>query len=153
MATKKRRPLRGGTRAAIYVRVSSRKQVQGFSLAAQERELAAFCARNGYEIICRYADEGQSAYRDSATRRPAFRKMLTDAEAGMFDVVVVHKLDRFARNIGVLYSAYGRLETAGVDLRSISSDTDFTSPDGFFMMGIEGLIAERFSRNLSEETK
>ncbi len=53
-------------RAALYVRVSSEEQVEGYSLSAQERAIEAYCRDHGYEIVARYRDEGKSA----RTRRP-----------------------------------------------------------------------------------
>src|SRR4051794_4576020 len=84
-------------RAALYVRVSSDEQVEGFSLDAQERAIETFCRDHGYQIIGRYRDEGKSARTDDLAKRPAFQRMLTHADEHRFDTVIVHKLDRFAR--------------------------------------------------------
>ncbi len=56
--------------------------------------------------------------------------MLADAEAGPVDVVVVHKLDRFARNLRVTLETLERLERAGVGFVSIAEQMDFTTPIG-----------------------
>jgi site-specific DNA recombinase len=68
-------------RAASYVRVSSEEQVEGYSLPAQERAIAAYCALHEYELVARYRDEGKSARSDDLGKRPAFRQMLSEAEA------------------------------------------------------------------------
>jgi hypothetical protein len=68
-------------RAAVYVRVSSEEQVEGYSLAAQERVAEAFCASHGWEPVV-YREEGRSARTDDLAKRPAFARMLADAEAG-----------------------------------------------------------------------
>src|SRR5687768_9821207 len=85
------------TLAAIYVRVSSKEQVEGYSLDAQRRACRELCASRGYQVVAEYADEGLSAHTDNLTKRPGFAQMLADAEGGRFGVIVVHKMDRFAR--------------------------------------------------------
>ena len=90
-----------GRLAAIYVRVSSREQVEGYSLEAQLRACREFCAARGYSVVVEYADEGVSAHTDNLAKRPQFSRMLADAEAGRFNLIVVHKMDRFARKLRV----------------------------------------------------
>src|SRR3712207_1127151 len=108
-------------RAASYVRVSSEEQVDGYSLSAQER---AYCQVHGYQVVSRYRDEGKSARTDNLANRPAFRQMLADAEAGRFDVLIVRKLDRFARNLRVTLETLDRLTRAGVAFVSVSENMD-----------------------------
>ena len=93
-----------GKRAGGYVRVSTEEQAEGYSLGAQERAAGAFCQAHGWRAVV-YAEEGKSARTDDAAKRPTFRRLLEDAEAGRIDVVVVHKLDRFARNRRVPFEA------------------------------------------------
>ena len=56
--------------AAIYVRVSSKEQVEGYSLEAQLRACREFCAARGYTVVAEYADEGRSAHTDNLSKRP-----------------------------------------------------------------------------------
>src|SRR5215211_1656489 len=88
-------------RAALYARVSSEEQVQGYSLDAQDRAGNAYCEAHDWDLVATYRDEGKSARTDDLAKRPDFLRMLGDAEAGLLDVIVVHKLDRFARNLRV----------------------------------------------------
>src|SRR5687767_1962786 len=97
-------------RAALYERVSSEEQVEGYSLDAQDRAGRLYCEAHDWEIANIYRDEGRSARTDDLTKRPAFQRMLADAEAGLMAVVVVHKLDRFARNLRVTLETLERLE-------------------------------------------
>src|SRR3954462_2786101 len=101
-------------RVALYVRVSSDEQIEGFSLDAQERAIVDYCLDHNYRVVARYRDEGVSARTDDLRKRPEFRRLLEDAEAGRFDVLIVHKLDRFARNLRVTLETLDRLERAGV---------------------------------------
>ncbi len=140
-------------RVALYVRVSSEEQVQGYSLDAQARAIEAWCAQHGHEIVARYRDEGRSARSDNLDKRPAFKQMLADAEAGRFDVVVVHKLDRFARNLLVALETLQRLERFDVGFVSLSEQMDFTTPIGKVILATLAAFAQYYSDNLSAETK
>src|SRR5215204_929944 len=124
------RPGAGTIRAALYERVSSEEQVEGYSLDAQDRAGRLYCEAQGWEIVQVYRDEGRSARTDDLSKRPAFQQMLADAGAGLFDVVVVHKLDRFARNRRVAFEAFERLGKAHVGFVSISEQIDYSSPSG-----------------------
>ena len=139
-------------RAALYVRVSSEEQVQGYSLAAQERAGEAFFAQQGWEPIV-YREEGRSARTDDLAKRPAFSQLLADAEAGRIAVVVVHKLDRFARNRCVAFEAFERLGKAGVGFVSLSEQMDYSSPAGQLMLTMLVGLGQFYSDNLAFETK
>lgn len=144
---------RKSLRVACYVRVSSDEQVEGFSLDAQERAIEAYCQEQGYEIVGRYRDEGKSARTNDLAKRPAFQRMLTHAEEGRFDALVVHKLDRFSRNLRVTLETLDTLERAGVGFTSISESIDFTTAMGRVVLSTMGSLAQFYSDNLSNETK
>ena len=151
-----RSPQLGNTtrrRVALYVRVSSDEQVQGYSLDAQERAGRLYCEMQGWEVAKLYRDEGRSARTEQIAKRPAFAQMLEDAEAGLIDVVIVHKLDRFARNLVVTIETLQRLEHAGVSFVSISEQMDFSTPIGKMTLSMLASLAQYYSDNLSWETK
>jgi site-specific DNA recombinase len=79
--------------------------------------------------------------------------MIEDAEAGLLDVVVVHKLDRFARNLRVTLETLERLDRAGAGFVSISESMDFTTPIGKVILATLAAFAQYYSDNLSWETK
>lgn len=139
-------------RAAVYVRVSSEEQVQGYSLTAQERAAAAFCAQLGWDVAGVYRDEGRSARTEDVGNRPAFARMLADAEAGRVDAVV-HKLDRFARNRRVAFEAFDRLGRARVGFVSLSEQMDYSTAQGQLMLTMLEGMGQFYSDNLSAETK
>src|SRR5215213_4088506 len=145
-------PDASGTRVAVYVRVSTEEQVEGYSLSAQERAAEAFCLAKGWDVVARYRDEGKSARAEVLSKRPEFARMLDDAEAGAFDVIVVHKLDRFARNIRVTLDTLARLEHASVAFVSICENMDFTTPIGRVILATLGAFAQHYSDNLATET-
>ena len=139
-------------RAALYVRVSSEEQVAGYSLDAQERTSRAYCAAHGWTLGRIYRDEGRSARSDDLAKRPAFGEMLADAERGAFDVVIVHKLDRFARNRTIAFEAFNRLGSSGVGFVSIAENMDYATPAGQLMLTMLVGLAQFYSDNLSFET-
>jgi DNA invertase Pin-like site-specific DNA recombinase len=140
-------------RAALYVRVSSEEQIEGYSLEAQDRAGRLYCDAHGWQIIDVYRDEGRSARTDDLARRPAFQQLLADAGAGHFDVIVVHKLDRFSRNLRVTLETLERLQTWDVGFVSISEQMDFTTPIGKVVLATLAAFAQYYSDNLSLETK
>lgn len=136
-----------------YARVSSEMQMEGFSIAAQERAIRTYCEMQGWNLQHLYIDEGRSARSDDLSKRPAFAQMLADAEESSIDVIVVHKLDRFARNIVTTLTTLQRLEKAGIGFVSINENMDFTSPIGKAMLAMLAAFAQFYSDNLSTETK
>ncbi|MDP9375263.1 MAG: recombinase family protein [Chloroflexota bacterium] len=141
-------------RAGIYYRVSSEEQVDGFSLDAQRRVLTDHCAAKGWQVADEYADEGKSARGDTIEKRPAFKRMMEDAESGVLEVVVVHKIDRFARNIRVTFEYLELLARHGVGFVAVAQpDLDYTRPEGRLFMGMMATLAQYYSDNLSQETK
>jgi len=141
------------TRPAMYLRVSSREQAEGFSLSAQERAIRAFCVAQGWDEPTVFADAGKSGFTDVTAKRPAFAAMLEAAERGEYDVVVVHKLDRFARSLITTLRELQRLERHDVTFASVSESLDFSTPIGRVLLALLASFAEFYSRNLSTEVK
>ncbi len=140
-------------RVGMYYRVSGKEQLQGYSLDAQVRAIEAWCEQQGWKVVARYPEPARSARTDAVTKRPAFQDLLADAEAGRFDVVVVHKLDRFARNLRVLLESVERLEQANVGFVSVSENVDFSTPMGRMVLSTMGGLAQFYSDNLASKTR
>lgn len=136
------------TRAAIYTRVSSAMQLDGFSLDAQHRACIAYAHTHDLTVVATFTDEGHSA---RTQQRPAFRQMLD--RASEFDVVIVHKLDRFARNVRDLLQVVDQLDAANVRLLSVSDNIDYSNPSGRLQLSIMASVAEWGSRNLADEVR
>jgi len=81
-------------KAVIYARYSSDNQREE-SIEGQLRECKDYAERNGITILSNYIDRALSAKTDN---RPDFQRMIKDSAKGLFDIVLVWKLDRFARN-------------------------------------------------------
>lgn len=139
--------------AAAYIRVSTDDQAE-YSPDAQLRELREYAGSHGLVLDDRfiYADEGLSGRK--AERRPAFMEMIRTAKLKEhpFDVVLVHKFDRFARSRedSVVYKAM--LKRCGVDVISIKEPIADGSYAGV-MEAIYESFAEAYSINLGQEVK
>ena len=140
-------------RAVAYIRVSDASQVDGHSLNAQDRLFHELCLNRGWEPLAVYREEGKSAHVDSIARRPVFRQLLDDASKGSFDVVVVHTLDRWARNTRVALEALGILAGHGVGFVSISESLDYSTPQGKLFTTMLAGLAEFYSDSLGIHVK
>src|SRR5205823_1982917 len=140
---------RGLVKAAIYARVSTTDQAEeGFSISAQLRALRDYCEAHRWEITGEYVDEGFSAARESAASRPQFRRLLADVDARRFDVILVHKLDRFSRNLIVTLQSLARIDKAGATFVSLTEQIDYTTPMGRLFLTMLAGIAQWYSDNL-----
>lgn len=131
-------------KAAIYARVSTS---QGQSVEMQLRDLEELAARRGFAIIAKYCDEGVSGAKDS---RPALDRMLADAQAGKFSVVLVWKLDRLGRSLVHLMRLMENFRGLGIELVSFSEGLDFTTTTGKLLFQIISAFAE-FERDCIRE--
>jgi len=135
-------------RAVAYPRYSSDNQREE-SITAQMNAIEEYCKRKGYTLVGTYPDEARSATTD---QRPNFQRMISDSEKGLFDVVVVHKLDRFARDR--YDSAYYKrvLKQHGVRLESVLEQFD-NSPESIILESVLEGMAEYYSKNLAREAR
>jgi len=136
-------------RAAIYTRVSSAEQVKGHSLAGQRAILEAWADREGWEVVARYEDAGFSA--KNVEGRPAFMRML--AEVATFDVLLVLKQDRFARDLADAFLAERTLQRAGA--RVLYHDepgaNDSDTPAGLIVKAVGYAGAQGYRMDLSRK--
>lgn len=137
---------------ALYIRVSTDDQLE-FSPEAQKRALIEYAKKNNYQIDEQYIfiDEGISG--TSAKRRPAFMKMISAAKSKPkpFDIILVHKFDRFARSRedSVVYKSLLRRE-CGIKVVSITEQLNDDKFDIILEAMLEAM-GEYYSLNLSEE--
>lgn len=138
-------PLRG----VIYARFSSTNQ-RDESIDAQERAIKKFAQKYNIVIAKEYIDRAKSA---TTADRPEFQRMIKDSAKGDFQVVLVHKLDRFARNRydSLVYRAM--LQKNHVELISISEPYDENAPASSLMLGILEVMNEFYSKNLAIEVR
>ena len=136
-------------RAVIYARYSSDQQREE-SIDAQVRACREYCQRKGYLVTKIYADEAKSG--KSIAKREQYKKMLSDSQKNLFDVVVFHKIDRNSRNELDYYLTKNQLISSGIKYEYAAQNID-TSPAGQMVEGILVAVAANYSRNLAEETK
>jgi len=139
--------------AAGYVRVSSEEQVnEGFSLAAQRRQITAFCEAKGWTLGHVYADEGISG--KEMKNRPALQQLLAAAQAHKFDVVVITNLDRLSRTtLQILALVADHFSKNSVRLVSINEGIDPTTVAGEFVLTVLAGLAQLERRQLGERTR
>lgn len=118
-------------RAAIYVRVSTEGQAEKVSPRAQEADARALCESKGYEVVDVYRDTepyrvGRRMMQPSGTRadRPQLRRMLADAEAGKFAVIVAWREDRLYRSVRPMLDVIETTDRAKVDIELVKETFD-----------------------------
>ncbi len=131
--------------AVIYARFSSSKQ-QEQSIDGQIRACTEYAEKCGYNILTAYIDKAISGTSDN---RPEFQRMIADSKKKVFDIVLVWKFDRFARNRfdSAIYKQ--KLRENGVRVISITEDVGDTI-DGNLIEAIYEAMAENYSRQLSQ---
>lgn len=137
-------------RAAIYCRKSVARGLDRDvnSLTVQREACEAYARAQGWEVVeTRYEDGGFSG-RNLA--RPGFQALMRDAAAGLFDRVVVYKLDRLSRSLPDFVKTVAELEERGIGFVSVTQQFDTTSALGRLTMGILASFAS-FESDLNSE--
>jgi len=132
-------------RAAALLRVSTDMQ----DLDSQRLAVEGWAEREGATITW-YEEEAVSG---AARSRPVLEQMVKDARAGKFRVLVVHALDRVARDVVRLVTTLDELDHAGVDLVSLREGLDFRGPMGRAMASLLGAIGEIERANIRDRVR
>ena len=132
--------------AVIYARYSSDNQREE-SIEGQIRECTAYAEKNGITVVKHYIDRALSAKTDN---RPDFQQMIKDSEKRLFDIVLVWKLDRFARNRYDSAHYEYQLERNHVKLVSATEPIS-EGPAGIMVKSMLTGMAEYYSAELSEK--
>lgn len=137
------------TRCYAYTRVSTVKQGEkGVSLQEQHAAIALYAERHGIHIA-EWFEERLTAAKKG---RPLFTKMLKKLRQGEAQGVVIHKIDRGARNLRD-WADLGELIDAGVSVHFVNESLDLHSRGGRLSADIQAVVAADFIRNLREETR
>lgn len=126
-----------------YIRVSTEKQVMGYSIEGQITQIEQYCQFNGYELVDIYADRGISG---KSMNRPELHRMLNDAKNGKLDCVMVYKTNRLARNTSDLLTIVEELHRQNVEFFSLSERMEVKNSTGKLMLQILASFSE-FERN------
>lgn len=135
---------------ATYSRISTDEERQPFSLDAQAERMEAYIASQpGWKPVRRYSDQVSGKTLD----RPGLAQALAEARLGIYQTLVVFKVDRLARSTGGLARVLEELERAGVAFRSVSEPFDTATAAGRMMVQMLGVFAEFEREMIVERTK
>ncbi len=135
---------------AAYCRVSTDKADQLNSLEAQKDFFSEYTTRTGDTLVRLYADEGISGTK--IKNRKEFLRMMADAEHGLFDMVVVKDISRFARNTVDLLQNVRKLKSLGIETQFLTANMT-SMGNSEFVLTIFGALAQEESANTSKRVK
>ena len=135
---------------AAYCRVSTDKEDQLNSLEAQKKFFYEYTNRTGDNLVKLYADEGISGTKTK--NRKQFLQMISDAENGLFQMVVVKDISRFSRNTVDLLQSIRKLKSFGIETQFLT--TSMTSMgNSEFVLTLFAALAQEESANTSKRVK
>ena len=135
---------------AAYCRVSTDKSDQLNSLEAQKEFFSEYTKRTRDTLVRLYADEGISGTK--IKNRKEFLCMMSDAEHGLFDMVVVKDISRFARNTVDLLQSVRKLKSLGIETQFLTANMT-SMGNSEFVLTIFGALAQEESANTSKRVK
>ena len=124
-------------KAAHYARVSTQNHHQDPEV--QLKDQRQFSVLKGWEVVEEYVDKGVSGTKES---RPELDRLMADAAARKFDVVVVWKFDRFARSAAHLLKALKLFNDNGIAFVSVTEGIDTSTAVGKMVFTVLGAVAE-----------
>ncbi len=122
--------------AVVYVRVSTEEQVENYSLATQQRACEEYCERRSFTVDRVFREEGASA---KTAARPVLKSMINYCVTHKpgIDLMVVHRMDRLARNLHDHHMIKAALAKVGIKVKSVLEDFDDSAAGRF----IENVLA------------
>ncbi|MCL2352255.1 MAG: recombinase family protein [Firmicutes bacterium] len=135
---------------AAYCRVSTDKSDQLNSLETQKQFFADYTKKTGGNLVRLYADEGISGTK--IKNRKEFLQMMADAEHGVYDMIVVKDISRFARNTVDLLQNIRRLKALGIETQFLTANMT-SMGNSEFVLTIFGALAQEESANTSKRVK
>lgn len=132
-----------------YIRVSTTRQGEhGVSLKEQQDAIQRYAQKNGIQISRSFEEQETAARRG----RPIFSAMIRLLRRGHARGVIIHKIDRGARNLKD-WADLGELIDTGVEVHFANESLDLKTRGGRLSADIQAVVAADFIRNLREETK
>lgn len=141
--------MKSTNKVAIYVRVSTTNQAEeGYSIDGQIDSLEKYCEAMGWDVYNKYIDAGFSG---GSLERPGITSLINDIKSGLFDTILVYKLDRLSRNVrDTLYLIKDVFNINKIDFVSIQENIDTSSAMGTLFLTLLSAIAE-FEREQIKE--
>lgn len=139
-------------RAVGYPRVSTDEQAeQGISIPLQKSRITSYCQAKGWHLEGFYVDDG---YSGKDLERKDMPRLIEDAKAKKFDVVVVVKLDRLSRRQrDIIYLIEDIFIPNNIEFASVTENFDTTTPMGRAMLGIMGVFAQLERETIVERVR
>ena len=126
-------------RIATYTRISTDETRQPYSLDAQATRLRSYVdSQEDWQLVRQFTDQASGA----STERPGLQRALAEARAHRYDLLLVYRVDRFARSVRGLATLLEQLDAAGVAFRSATEPFDTATPAGRMMVQMLGVFAE-----------
>ncbi len=127
------------TRVSTLTRRSTDEQHQPFSIELQDTKLGSYInSQDNWLLVRKYTDNKSGATLD----RDGLQRALADARAGLYDLLLVYKVDRLARTVRGLAQILDELDAAGVAFRSATEPFDTSTAAGRMLVQMLGVIAE-----------
>lgn len=123
-------------------------QIDNYSLDAQESACQSFAQLRGWQVVGIFRDEGVSA---KSIDRPASKKMVHASEMKQFEIILVHKLDRFSRKLKDMIDTIDYFDDIGIALVSATEQFDLSTPQGKMMVNVMGSVNQWYVDNLAQE--
>lgn len=139
----------GPRRAALYLRVSTEGQADGFGLDAQRAKLHMLAAVEGWQVVTEFVDAGVSGRK---AQRPGLDALLAAVEAREIDVVMIGALDRLGRSTRIVLDLVERITSTGAELYSAREKLDTSTPTGRFILTVFAALAELDRANIVQRT-
>ena len=138
-----------------YVRLSKKDLEKGnYSIEMQIEDILDFCAdQPTWDFRGFYIDDGKSAFANNAWKRQNFNQMVSNAEAKKFDVLVIHRVSRLARNTEASLRVARELQEIGINVVIVREDADLSTPEGQQRFTDLAVEAERHSNNISRDVR
>lgn len=144
-------PTKNARGAVIYARYSSDKQ-QEISIDAQVRACQKFAVSNGLRVTHVYSDEALSGKGSETYKRLEYQRLLKDAASHRFDVILVYKYDRVARDLYEHASLDKYLRDLRIELIAVTQNFG-ASTEAKIMKALTWVTAETYIDNLAVEVR
>ena len=135
---------------AAYCRFSTDKEDQLNSLEAQKKFFTEFTEKNGHNLVRLYADEGISGTK--IKNRHEFLQLMKDAKSGLFEMVIVKDISRFARNTVDFLQSIRQLKALNIETVFLTANQTVLG-NSEFVLTIFGALAQEESANTSKRIK
>jgi site-specific DNA recombinase len=131
-------------RVALYERRSTDEENQPYTIDAQDTRMRSYVdSQPGWRVVKTYTDDASGA----STKRDGLQRAMRAARSGVFDVLLVYRVDRFSRNLRDMVTLLDDLDQFGVVFRSATEPFDTSTPMGRMLVQMLGMFAQ-FERDV-----